>query len=87
VLTTISTVGYGDVKGGNTTERVFCMILMVIGVSCFSFISGALASIMSTYDTSQAALQEKLLFLNKLKATCHISEGLYDEIRRALNFD
>ena len=56
VLTTVSTVGYGDVSSNNTTERVFCMILMIIGVSCFSFISGALASILSTYDTGQTKL-------------------------------
>jgi len=56
VLTTVSTVGYGDVSAYNNGERIFCMALMIIGVSCFSFISGALASIMNTYDSSVATL-------------------------------
>ena len=51
VVTTVSTVGYGDISSYNTGERIFCMLLMIIGVSSFSFISGALSSIMSTYDS------------------------------------
>lgn len=51
VLTTTATVGYGDVQPANTYERIFCMLLMMIGVMSFTFISGALSSILSSYDT------------------------------------
>jgi len=64
---TVSTVGYGDVSSNNTWERIYCIILMIIGVIAFTFVSGALSSILSTYDQSQAVLQEKILHLNKLK--------------------
>jgi len=40
---------------------------MIVGVTSFSFVSGALASIMASYDQNQATLQEKLLHLNKIK--------------------
>lgn len=69
VVTTIATVGYGDIGPKTTAERVFVIGLELFGVSFFSFMSGALSSIISNYDSSQAALQEKLLFLNKLKQT------------------
>jgi hypothetical protein len=46
VLTTTSTIGYGDISPKNTIERLFGMILMFTGVLCFTFVSGALASIL-----------------------------------------
>jgi hypothetical protein len=68
VLTTTSTVGYGDISPTNTIERIYGCLLMVLGVLSFTFISGALSSILSGYDIKQASLQEKVLQLNKLKA-------------------
>jgi len=51
-VTTVATVGYGDITPVNTNERVFCIVLMVVGVSSFTFVSGALSSILSSYDQS-----------------------------------
>ena len=44
-ITTITTVGYGDISIGTWSERITCILLMIAGVSAFSFASGALASI------------------------------------------
>lgn len=50
IVTTVATVGYGDVYPVTINERVFTITLMIIGVSAFTFISGALSSIISGYD-------------------------------------
>ena len=50
IVTTTSTVGYGDLSASTTVERIFCIILMLAGVTAFTFISGALSSILSNYD-------------------------------------
>jgi len=49
-MTTVATVGYGDIFAVNTFEYAFAIILMIIGVSAFTFVSGALSSILSSYD-------------------------------------
>jgi hypothetical protein len=54
IVTTITTVGYGDISGQTSTEKIFCIIIMVVGVVSFSFASGALASIMQNYDSKNA---------------------------------
>ena len=54
VITTVSTVGYGDISATTTFERVYCACLMLFGVTIFTFISGALSSILSNYDHQQA---------------------------------
>ena len=66
-ITTITTVGYGDISGKNTVEWVYCSFMMVIGVVSFSFANGSLASILSNYDESNAELLEKVNILNKVR--------------------
>ena len=43
-------MGYGDITPKTSYERVFCTVLMIVGVTSFSFVSGALASIMASHD-------------------------------------
>lgn len=49
-ITTITTVGYGDIDGTNNYERLFASFVMVVGVILFSIANGALASIISSLD-------------------------------------
>lgn len=51
-VTTIVTVGFGDIHAYNVYEQVICIFLMLIGVIAFSFATGALSSIISNYDSS-----------------------------------
>ena len=53
-VTTITTVGYGDIGPVNNTEKIFCVSVMIIGVISFSFASGSLASIIFNNDSQQA---------------------------------
>ena len=87
IVTTTSTVGYGDLSASTTLERIFCIIIMMAGVTSFTFISGTLSSIISNSDAAQSALQEKLLYLGKLRQQHNISDQLYFEIRTALEYD
>ena len=36
-VTTITTVGYGDISGTNLPEMIFCCLVMIIGVIAFGF--------------------------------------------------
>ncbi len=51
-VATIVSVGYGDISPANTLERSYVVFLMLIGVVSFSFTTGALSSIISSYDSS-----------------------------------
>jgi hypothetical protein len=44
-ITTITTVGYGDISGNTSLERAYCIVVMVTGVISFSFVNSVLASI------------------------------------------
>ena len=45
-VTTITTVGYGDINGANPLERTVTICIMIIGVISFSFATGSLSSIL-----------------------------------------
>jgi len=44
-VTTTVTVGYGDITPKNEGERVFCILLMIIGIISFSLLQGTITSI------------------------------------------
>ena len=41
-VTTITTVGYGDMSAGNNSERIYCVIVMMIGVTLFTTASSTI---------------------------------------------
>ena len=86
-MTTITTVGFGDISGDTGFEQLICIALMVIGVISFSFATGTLSSILSNMDSSQAKLKHKLRLLLQLRDEYDIPPSLYDELRNALKFD
>lgn len=45
-VTTITTVGYGDISASSNGEKYFCILIMIIGVVSFSVLSGSLANIL-----------------------------------------
>jgi len=42
-ITTLTTVGYGDINGTSKVERIFCIGLMLFGVVSFSFATSSLS--------------------------------------------
>jgi hypothetical protein len=86
-VTTITTVGYGDVRATNTGERMICILIMIIGVIAFSFTTGALSQILSSYDQTEAMLKEKISTLNEIHSKYKLSPELYDEIRKIIRYD
>ena len=76
-VTTITTVGYGDISGTNATERIICCFLMILGVVFFSFSSGTLTSMISNQDTIKQKHRMKELLLNKIYKDYSISSELY----------
>ena len=49
-VTTITTVGYGDLSAQNTLERIFSVFTMITGVIAFSYATGSLASLIFDND-------------------------------------
>lgn len=86
-VTTITTVGYGDISGTNNFERLFCSVMMIAGVVSFSFASGSLASIIQNYDNTNAILQERLVLLNKVYKEYKLPLELFIKIKKSMGYE
>ena len=85
--TTITTVGYGDITGNNVGERLFCAIMMILGVISFSFVNGSLASILQNVDSQKAEYQRKLDILNKLYKDYCLPLDIYIETKKTIDYE
>jgi len=59
-LTTLTTIGYGDLHPMNTTEMAFSIFIMLIGTLFFSFITGTFASFLQHSDELVQEYREKM---------------------------
>lgn len=59
-VTTLATVGYGDVKGFTWPEYCFNMFVEFIGIAFFSFVMGSINNIFLVDSSSKELVQTKL---------------------------
>ncbi len=79
-VTTITTVGYGDISGTNTLERFIAVINMILGVVIFSSVSGAITGIIGNLDIIDAYEEESTSILIKANSLYNFSNELYLEL-------
>ncbi len=53
-ITTMTTVGYGDITPVRTAEYIASMVVMLLGASMYAFIIGNVASLLSNLDSAKA---------------------------------
>lgn len=83
-VTTVVTVGYGDITAISSGEKLVAVFLMLIGVIAFSYATGALGNILANIDSSEAKLKEKMTTLNEIQVKYNISGDLYRKLYKAL---
>jgi biopolymer transport protein ExbB/TolQ len=86
-VTTIMTVGYGDITARSLAEKLLCILLMLIGVISFSFATGAISSIITNQDTAEAKLKEKMQTLESIQTEYQIEKDLFNRIVKAVKYD
>jgi hypothetical protein len=84
---TISTIGYGDIISSSLLERVYNIILLIVGVILFSFCLSALSSIFSKLDEKAINLQNKISTLEAIQKEYDIPNGLINKIRKTIKHE
>jgi hypothetical protein len=87
ILTTITTVGYGDISGSTTYEYLFSMCVEFIGLTFFSFLTGTI-SVMFSGDQSfesliNARMEELDLWLLRLE-NCNKEEKIPNKLYHSI---
>lgn len=76
-VTTLTTIGYGDITPRTNPQTVYTMFVMIIGVGIYGYVIGNIASLLSGLDVSRTLFQDKLntinAFLKYKKVPPHLS--------------
>ena len=59
-LTTLTTVGYGDISPQTNVERVFIIIVMLVGAIIYASIFGNMAALIQSFDSAAGRYREKM---------------------------
>mmetsp|Transcript_15456 Transcript_15456/g.27997 ORF Transcript_15456/g.27997 Transcript_15456/m.27997 type:complete len:411 (-) Transcript_15456:1191-2423(-) len=85
-FTTVTTVGYGDISAQSQIEMLIAVGWMIFGVGFYSFTIGSLSSFLSTIDTRDSILSEKLAATNEFAKETGISERCKRKISAVIKY-
>ncbi|NEQ39748.1 MAG: cyclic nucleotide-binding domain-containing protein [Okeania sp. SIO3I5] len=80
-ITTLTTVGYGDITPATEIEIIFTLIVMFLGISMYAYIIGNVSSLISNIDAAQARYREKLNQIQTYMRENKIPPKLQQKIR------
>lgn len=86
-VTTVVTVGYGDISAGTNKEMIMAIAWMVIGVGFYSFTIGSLASFLTTVDGREAVLSAKLAAIQEFANETEIPNATRMKLRNAIRYN
>lgn len=84
VFATLTTVGYGDIKPTNNTEKLFAMVMMVFGVFFYAFTVSGIASIATNNETIEALIKTKIIALKEISLQFDFPDELTEKVKKII---
>lgn len=85
-VTTVVTVGYGDIAAKTWLEMVVSVCWMFVGVGFYSFTIGSLSNYLTIVDTREALVSAKLAAVQELALETGISPQVRSKVRAAVRY-
>jgi voltage-gated potassium channel len=80
-ITTLATVGYGDITPTSNAQMLYAMVVMLIGVGVYGYVIGNVATLLANIDLAKAHYQANLerlsTFLNYRKIPADLQHRIY----------
>lgn len=84
-MTTMTTVGYGDISASTTAEQIYCIIAMLIGGFMFGVIIGSLSNIIASASPLESNKKTRLAevseWLQLRSVPIHLRADIYEFFR------
>ena len=79
-ITTLTTIGYGDITPQNDPQRIFTMAVMIIGAGMYGYIIGNISNLLANIDYAKTVFSEKMERINTFLKYRKIPESLQENI-------
>ena len=83
-LTTLTTVGYGDINAETPGEMIFAMFTMIIGSTLFAYTTATVASMIRERDHQAQRLREKMSGLRQFASKHRLSTRLRSTLMKRM---
>ena len=81
-ITTLTTIGYGDITPETNLQMLYTMLVQLIGAAAYGYIIGNLASLLTNVDVARAQHEEKMeqihAFMRYRNIPMHLKERVND---------
>lgn len=83
-MTTLSTIGYGDIHPYSDTEKLVALLWMFFALYFLSFSISSLSSMLSQIDSKKTVLRNKMTFIDEFSKEVKLSKRLKKELQKKL---
>ena len=80
-ITTMTTVGYGDITPARTLEYIIAAIIMIMGASLYAFIIGSIASLLNGIHAAKNRHWERIESVTEFLRGQQVPSSLNSEVR------
>ncbi len=85
-VTTIATIGYGDITPQTNGQTLYAMAIELIGAGMYGYVIGVVASLLANIDVARAQYMEKMEKINTFMKYRQIPSNLQDSIRNYYSY-
>jgi Ca2+-binding EF-hand superfamily protein len=86
-MTTMATVGYGDILPDSDEERLYTTFAMIVGCGFYAYLLGSITSVVSTIDANMRFYHERMGLINAwLDHHTELPMALSRKVRRHFKF-
>lgn len=79
-ITTITTVGYGDIRPITDFQKILTMVAMFLGVAVYGYVIGNVASLLSNIDVAKASFSKKMEDINSFLSYKSVPKRLKQKV-------
>jgi len=85
-FTTLTTVGYGDIKPQNDWERGYTVVVMLIGAALFSYIVGNVSNLVRQLTILQKLNKTRISEINEYVKEQKLGQKISDSFKKQVHF-
>ena len=88
IVTTLTTVGYGDINVTSTHQRTFQILLLIVGTLSYSWLLTYISNYIKKNNEKYIVYEEKMKILEEIRINYpNLSNCLYERISRYLRYN